>query len=691
MSKKTKTNAKPLQKTVAAEPVATPVIDIPKKPLTIFNFKVQAIIVAALAFILYFNSFFNEYAHDDGIVIVKNEYVLEGVDGLHDIFTKDAYDSYYKQLNTVNALSGGRYRPLSIATFALEQQFFGAVSKDDVDSVLKSTMSYGVRGANEQKLVFDMHIRHVINVLWYMLSVVVLLYFFRYIVFKNNVIMAFIAAIIFTVHPIHTEVVANVKSRDEIMSLLFICLTFILAFKYRETKKLWILGAALLSYFLAFLSKEYAITLVVLLPMAFCLFDGDSITKSLKSFAPYLIVVVGYAVVRFALIIPMKDWDYELFSKIHTALKGAGSDEVLNNPYLFATKSQKVATEIATSLNYIKLLIFPSPLSADYSYNQIPYKSFSDVIVWLSIIIHSTLFIVMIAQIKKRPVISFAIAFYLLHLMLVNNMVFDIGATMGERLIFHSSVGFSIVVAYLLVKGYERIQPATTAKYALAGFMGIIVLLSGYKTIARNADWKNDKTLFMQDVKTVPNSVLANANVAASLISMADLSKDEKQKKADLNEAIGYLDKAISMHRKFVAGYLNRGLAYYKLGDINLAKANMDSVKKYYPSYPTLPTMYKLLSDHYNTYGWNQYGKVGKYPEAIAEFKKGIAIDSTNVELWYNLGGAYFSNKQYNEAVQAWTITLRLKPDYAQAQGGYRAAMGILGKLPPPPQPPAKR
>src|SRR6202042_67790 len=100
-----------------------------------------------------------------------------------------------------------------------------------------------------------------------------LLYFFRYIVFKDNPVIAFIAALLFVIHPIHTEVVANVKSRDEIMSLLFLCITFIFAFKYQEQKNKWFIIAGLVSYFLAFLSKEYAIGMVVLLPLAFYLFN----------------------------------------------------------------------------------------------------------------------------------------------------------------------------------------------------------------------------------------------------------------------------------------------------------------------------------------------------------------------------------------------------------------------------------
>src|ERR1043165_2345321 len=59
------------------------------------EFTGQAIIVSLLAFVLYCNTFQHEFAHDDGIVIVKNEYVLEGVKGLGGIMTRDAYDSYY--------------------------------------------------------------------------------------------------------------------------------------------------------------------------------------------------------------------------------------------------------------------------------------------------------------------------------------------------------------------------------------------------------------------------------------------------------------------------------------------------------------------------------------------------------------------------------------------------------------------
>ena len=621
------------------ERIPVAIVKDPLIPVWLYDFKVQAIIIAILAFGLYINTFNNEFAHDDSIVIIKNEYVLEGFAGIHDILTKDAYDSYYKQFNSTNQLSGGRYRPLSIVTFAIEQQFFGATPKSKIDSVIQNEMSFGVRGPKGNKVFNQMHIRHLFNVLWFTLSVVVVLYFLRFIVLRNYPIIALIATIIFTIHPIHTEVVANVKSRDEIMSILFMCLTFIFAFKYQEEKQKWMLGAGLVSFFLAFLSKEYAITMVVLLPLSFYLFNRYSIAKSIVATIPYVLVMALYLYIRSTIVGPQAE----------------NSDaEILNNPYLLASSTEKLATEIATTLNYLKLLIYPSPLSADYSYNQIPYKDFGNPLVWLSLVVHLGLIAVMFVLFKKvvveqsKPansktsvnnldgarIICFSIAFYFLHLLLICNIVFDIGATMGERLIYHSSLGFSVALAWFLYKGMELIKPARTGRAALAGVMVIIMVWCGYHTMARNLDWKNDFTLFSHDINVVPNSVLVNGNVAAALIDMADFEKDPKKKDEELHRGIALLNKATYLHPTYVAAYLNKGIAFFKIQQPDSSKKNFDIVSKLYPNHPKL------------------------------------------AESYYNLGVAYYMSKRYQDAFNAWQTTLQLAPNYTMA----RNAIAILSQ-----------
>jgi protein O-mannosyl-transferase len=563
------------------------------RPITgLYSFRIQALIVALLAFICYANTYNNTYALDDTAIIVQNEYVHQGFDGIGDILTKDVYYSYFKQLNTTNQLSGGRYRPLSVVSFAVEQQFFGPVHKGQTDSIISYGLNYGQEAQYEKKFVQQMHIRHIFNVVWYVLAILALLYFFRNVVFRGNTIMALLATVLFTVHPIHTEVVANVKSRDEIMSVLFICLTFIFAFKYLENRKIWAFVLALVSYFLAFLSKEYAITLIVLLPLSFFLFNRFSLGKSLLATLPYLAVAVIYIFIRLQVIGQRNE---------------LSDNDIQINPYALASGTEKLATEISTSLNYLKLLVFPHPLSSDYSYNQIPYRDFGSPLVWLSILVHLSLFAGFIYFLRKRSVLSFGIAFYLLNLLMVNNLVFDIGATMGERLIFHSSIGFAIVVVYLMYKGMERIKPATKGRLSLAGLILVIIVLCGFKTITRNRDWQSDETLFFKDIRASPNSFLVNANVGCMLINKSDFEKDEKVRIESLERGVRLFTKVLGMQDNYVLAYMNRGVAYYKLGMADSLVADLDKVRSIYPIHPQLPEMYYRAGMLY--FDKNQYAR----------------------------------------------------------------------------------
>lgn len=599
--------------TMTQKPGPNTTTDIPAQqpgmllPVWMSSFKMQAVIVALLSIVIYANTFQHEYALDDTVVIIQNDYVHEGFAGLPGIFTKDAYDSYFRLINSTNQLSGGRYRPLSIATFAIEQQFMGAVSEEEAAVRMRDVT---IPGPVRDKFLEEMHIRHVFNVLWYALAIVTLLYFLRYVVFKNNPIIAFVAVLLFTVHPLHTEIVANVKSRDEILSMLFICLTFIFAFRYREQKKTTILVAGLASLGLALLAKEYAITLVLLLPMAFYLFSGDSVKKSIIAFLPYLAVVIVYLL-----------WRYQVIGSIDAVV----SDDLQINPYALATDAQKQATEVATMVNYLKLLIFPHPLSSDYSYNTIPYKDFTHPLFWLSVVVHIVLIGSLIWLLRKRHVLAFALGFYLFNLLLVCNLLFDIGATMGERLVFHSSVGFVMVAAVLLYNGAAQIKDKKTGQYVLATVMVALVALCSIKTINRNKNWKNDYTLFTHDLEVVPNSFLVNTNVAGTLVNNSDQVQDEAQRIADLKRGVALFTKAVSIHKTYILGHMNRGVAYIKLGYADSALADMHVIRKLNPMHPQLPYMF------YHT-GMVYYNSK-KYDEAAAAWKEGLEINPGDPEL----------------------------------------------------------
>jgi len=581
------------------------------------RFRIQAVVLLIMMLICYSNTVNNEYALDDNIVIVKNEFVYQGLAGIPGILGHDAFYSYCNLTNSANLLAGGRYRPLSIATFAAEQQLLGTVPDMDLDSVVQHA---GLAGPQQDKLISDMHARHGFNLIWAGLLIVVILYFLRCVVFPHQPLVAFVAALLFLVHPVHSEVIANIKSRDEIMSLLFICLTFIATFRHLSTHRpIWLI-AALAAYFLALLSKEYALNLVVLLPLSFYLFKDFPFKKSVALSGYYFAVAVLYFVIRFSIV-----------GFNHTV----PDTDVWNNPYALATGAQTLATKIAALFFYIRVLIAPWPLSSDYSYASIPYTDFADFKVWISLLVHAALIALTIWSIrKKQNIIAFALAFYLLNLFMVSNLVVDTGGTVGERLIFHSSLGFSILLGWLISLGAKYLKPASVGIIASSILVSVLCLLGTFLTIMRNPDWKNDFSLFSHDVKIQPNSLLLNANLGVAWINKADTEKDSLTRADDLNRGIVLLNKAIAIYPKCLPAYVNRGLAWFRLGEPDSALTNYDKLYELIPGFNQLPGLY------------------------------------------YNLGVYYFLHRRYPEAESAWKRTLQLNPGNDDA----KHALMVLGQ-----------
>jgi protein O-mannosyl-transferase len=613
--------------------------EISVRAFTFASFNFRTVILIAVGLILYANTLFNEYALDDGIVIEKNEYVQEGLRGIPKILSTDAYESFYRSMNASQQLAGGRYRPLSIVTFAIEQQFFGSKEKMKPQNDLST-------------------LRHFMNVALYILSIIALFYFLLHFLLKDKPDAAFLTALIFLIHPIHTEVIANVKSRDEILSFLFIVLTFISIFRYNENHKKRTLISGLVFYFLALLSKEYAVTLIFLIPILFYIVRKDPFIKSITSAIPFFIVAFVYLIIRYKIV-----------------GKGATTEntDVLNNPYMYATATEKLATQIEVLNHYLKLLFYPYPLSSDYSYSSIPYTDFSNPRVWLSIFIHLGMIITTIILFFKRNILAFALSFYLLHLALVCNLIFGVGATMGERLVYHSSFGFAVIIGIVVNWLIEKQSKQATRKAFLIAFSLLVTIASAAVVIPRNLDWKNDDTLFIKDAETVPNSALVNGNAGKAYVDLSEMPENKEREKELILKAIYHLSKAVSVHTKYVNGYLNLGVCYYKLKDYDKAKENWDQARVLFPNNPYLKTNYPLLGQAY----LNEALRIGfekKDPRAaIPLLEKAVESDPYNAEIWYNLGGACYTINDFQRAREAFLHTLELKPDHEKAKQGLAA------------------
>lgn len=762
------------QTTKLKQPVFTEL----KNTFRFFPFKNQTtpfIVIILLGLIFNLTSLNNEYALDDGIIIHQNDHVIKGIKGIKGIMTKDAYESFYRRMNATDQLAGGRYRPLSVVSFAIEQQFIGAYdnglypqrcwdqNKNNVDDAEEDVNQDGIFNEVDCQ-VKDAWVRHLVNILTFIIGVMLLFLFFRNYIFKDNHDIAFLAAILFLMHPIHSEAIANVKSRDEIFSLIFISLTFFYSFKYMQEKTPRALFLASFNFLLALLSKEYAVVLVALIPIAFYVFrtfDFDPKTffqsKEFKQSLYVFLVFFGCALLMLYLkkqfdvtarpgakanlsfwifpfiylifgvfILGSKKKDYGTLMSWHffimlfylgmrlVAVKlkpGVPDTEILNNPYLLASQQEQWATKIYVLFKYFNLCWFPHPLSSDYSFNSIQFRTFASWDTLVSLALHLGLVFVGVKLIIKRHALGFAIAVYFAFLLMIGNILMDIGATMGERLLFHSTIGFVIALAWLIIKGFDKIPDSVSLNVKRFGFLTLIsgmAFLYGCKTWERNWDWKNDVTLFLKDVETMPNSVLCLGNAGARWIDLADTKEitgkrrpgqtvdtdndyngtlhitDEEVKaggfkdkrETALNKGMKFLKHAVELHPRYVNGYLNLGLGSFKLGNMRDALFYWKHAENLYPNNPYLTSYYQVFYNDLLNKGY-QMAQRGHLDSAIYTLRHTMLLSKNNPEGYYNLGSAYYQNKQYDKAKYYWEECLRLNPNHAQARAGLSTIVAV--------------
>lgn len=588
------------------------------------DLRIQAVVVSTLACALYANTLGHGFVLDDGLVITDNPYVQAGIRGIPDIVS---HDSFHGTLGESAFLSGGRYRPLSLVMFAMEVSFFG-------------------------KGPFAMHL---INILLYGLTAVVLLRFLRRRVFPEHALVALVATVLFVAHPLHTEVVANIKSRDEILSLLFILLT--LSFLSRDTEGTstvhrWKAAGC---YALALLSKENGIILLVVAPLALVTFTGSGWKDAAKACWPMGAVATLYLGLRFGII-------------------GSRMQEVpgvLDNPYVLATAGQKLATMLHVLFDNLRLLVWPHPLTYDYSFAQVPYRSFAEPGVWAGALWLLVLLAQSIRSLVRRDAIGWCAAFFLGTWLLVSGLFFNIGAPMAERFMYQASLPFIIALVLVVRRALAKAEERTVFRTGAAATLLVGLPLS-LLTITRNADWHDRDDLLIHDVAVSSRSARANTYAGIACVRKGQLLKDKAEQRVLALRALGYFAAADSIVPDYMPTLLNSGVAYLMMDSIPAAEAAWDRARAIEPGNNMLVTYDAALFQHYFQKGLKA-GADRDLPASIASLEKAVRYGPNNPDAWYNLGGACFTAGDTAQARTSWAQALRLDPRNAGAQQGLDA------------------
>ncbi|MFI5150490.1 MAG: hypothetical protein ACHQRM_12205 [Bacteroidia bacterium] len=460
---------------------------------------------------LNFNTLFNSYALDDKVVLTENRIVQEGTKGIPEILGSDYLAGYS---GNEHRLSGARYRPLSLVLFALEYQCFGA----------------------------NPFVSHLINLLLFTSFTLLLHRLLRLYIFPNGPpYLAFITCLLFVAHPVHTEVIANVKSRDEIITFLLLVLASLALFRY-ETERTWsLLAYALCFYMLALLCKETAITWLGVFPLLYYFCLQKTLKASLLSVIPFVGITVLYLVLRGSVV------GFDTYPVT----------DIANSPYLYASVSEAFATKVYMLGMYIMLTVAPFQLCTDYGYNQIPYIQLSSSLFLGTILLLSFLMVWVILGFRGRSFPVFSVLWFFITLSVGTNFLFDLGAPLAERMLFEPSLGVCMLMAW--TGSLVARNAPVVSRIALT----IVLLLYCFKTVTRNSDWKNNETLFLKDVASSPNSARLNLYACEVFIHKASHEGDEGQRNKYLDKAGYFGRRSAQIHGKFAYVWLRLGIVNY--------------------------------------------------------------------------------------------------------------------------------
>ncbi|MEO8086987.1 MAG: tetratricopeptide repeat protein [Bacteroidota bacterium] len=575
---------------------------------------IHGIVIAVLGFLLYANSIQNDFALDDYSVIKKNWVVKQGTSAYSTILSTSYRYGYRDSDDEL-------YRPLPLMVFATIWQFFP-----------------------NNPAPF-----HLLNVLLFAITGFVLYNLLKRIFHGVNALMPFSAALLFMVHPLHTEVVANIKSIDEILSFLFVLLSVDKILDYIDSGMMKKIVLAWVFFFLAFLCKEGTIVMLVVIPLILAMFTNAGKAK----------------IIQIALVLSSAAF---IFLAIRANALGGlavGKNFAIQENVLVSAPNVgiRLATIFYVLFQYIRLLVLPYPLSCDYSFKQLDLASWGEALPWVSLLFYAGIAFIALRNYKTNKLLSFGILFFLGSIALYSNILMTIGSLFAERFLYTAVLGFAIVIVWLLMKAMKIPLAAESKKAGDEIFnrgnqkmfimLAILIVPCSFITVSRNADWKDTVTLFTKDVVNAPNSALLQFNFANELkVEKAANETDVNIKNSILDSSIMHYKKALEIYPQYNEVYEQLGLAYYYRGMDSLAFVNVTKAIDLEPGRSTA----------YNSLGTIYFSKAKDYKKALELYLRSVELNPNYIDGWRNAGAAYGTLGQYDKAIDAFQRVLKLDP-----------------------------
>ena len=519
-------------------------------------------LIPMIAILIYIPSFNADFTLDDVLIVEDNTFV-KSLDQIPAIWT-----SHY-WAGKVDATDTGLYRPLTLTTYNLQ---------------------YALTG--ESPAAF-----HILNILLHALVCLMLMTMASLLFLDFRLVI--ISGLLFAIHPIHTEAVAGIVGRAEILAALFILTSMVCYHQWRQKGEIKWLVLMLVSTLAAITSKEHGFLMIAIMALqeTYYYFTTKTFSWSERkkwiAFGSVAILSLGMWMVRSSITGPTAS--HELWANVGSA--------------------DRMATSVRTSAEYVGLHLWPFPLSADYWIDEVPIVGFGNVKVLLGVFVILGMLSLAYYLRRKIPVASWGILFFFLMLLPVSNFVFAARFLKAERILYIPSIGLILLMSVMLTKVLD-LKSGRIPGFIL---LGLFLLLFTWRSWTRSGDWKNNYTLAVATLQTSPNSPRFNNMMGLEL---------RAQNKND--EALAFFEKAVQANPNHVPALVNLGMQY---SYFNRQQEAGDLLEKALTLEPgTLATYANLMS---------VYRTTGAHDKNIAIAEKAMQRFPQSAAIMWNAANAY--------------------------------------------------
>lgn len=547
--------------------------------------------VVFLSLAAYLNSLPNGFAYDDEGILVNNPVVNTGD------FGRAALGPWWPDSKE----GSGLYRPLTAVSFTAEWKLFGG-----------------------DPLGF-----HVGNVLIH--SFTSLLVFFL-ILALGSLPGALAGGVLFGIHPLHTEVVANVVGRAELYSAFFFLSACLLYWKGRSWEglsRIWRLGGLGGLYFLSLSSKEIGVTLPGVLVLLEALAPGlekgeeGSFWSRLRREIPVFLllpaVLGAYMGLRF---LALGSFTGEMPAPVF---------QVIGTP-------ARVLTAVALWAQYARLLLLPMDLVSDYDPGVLFPSESPDLGVLLGLAVLGVLVWTVMRSWRRMPLVSLGILWFGVTILPVSNLLFSTGVLLAERTLYLPSVGLSLAVGGLLPELLGASARVRRIAFAAALVAGLGLFL---KTVSRNPSWMSTFVVMQTLNEEHPESWRAFRARALGLERVGEVEAAAEQ-----------WDVAVRLTPRNYTLLVEAGDFHGRLGDWGRSQSYLQRAIQVAPE---LTNAYQVLSNHLLKRGDGRRG------HGVA--LEGLARAGVDQKLWALVSESYLLKGDLPAAVRAREAALGLDPE----------------------------